>query len=134
MSQNTEKPRSRKDEGGAGGWVMHGARAGDAAERGCGPWGRDGSGAPQGHGWWGCTHKTLVEADQPRFSMVVENQNRLNHLCRSRFSRYHLLQERTFFRHNTNTSCWCPAESCSRKLSLGTPGHRALKCPAALAP
>lgn len=34
----------------------------------------------------GRTHETLVEADQPRLPVVVENQNRLNHLCRPRSS------------------------------------------------
>lgn len=65
----------------------------------------------------GRTHKMLIEADQPRLPVVVENQNRLNHLCRPRFFRHRRLPESTSFRHNTDTSGWCAAESGPRKLA-----------------
>lgn len=52
----------------------------------------------------GRTHETLVEADQPRFPVVIENQNRLNHLCPPRFFQHRLLPESISFRHNTDVS------------------------------
>lgn len=95
---------------------MHGAEARGAGERCCAPRGREWTRVRDGPGR---THKTLVEADQPRLPMIVENQNRLNHLCRSRFSRHQLLQASSSFRHNKGTSGWCPAQNCSRKHSRG---------------
>lgn len=70
----------------------------------------------------GRTHETLVEADQPRLPVVVENHNRLNHLRRSRFSQHRRLPASTNFRHHTDTSGWCSAESSRRKTCPGAQG------------
>ena len=61
------------------------------------------------------THETLVEADQPRLPVVIENQNRLNHLCPPRSFHHRLLPESLSFRHNKDASGWCAAESGPRK-------------------
>lgn len=112
VSQSTESQDPGRVGEEQGRWVMRGAGARGAGEL---------CGGPRGGEWArvrggpGRTHKTLVEADQPRLPMVVENQNRLNHLCRSRFSRHQLLQESSSFRHNTGTSGWCP----TRKIAPG---------------
>lgn len=63
----------------------------------------------------GRTHETLVEADQPRLPVVVENQNRLNHLCRPRSFQRRRPPRSVYFRHNTATSAWCAAERGRRK-------------------
>lgn len=56
----------------------------------------------------GRTHETLVEADQPRLPVVVENQNRLNHLCRPRFSQPCCFQK-------------TPTSATTRALPVGAP-------------
>lgn len=53
-----------------------------------GPKGRERTRVPGRDGTkLGRTHEMLVEADQPRLPVVVENQNRLNHLRRPSFSK-----------------------------------------------
>lgn len=127
VSGSTEKPGpGGGGRGDQGWWVMHGAGARGVGER-CfetrgGEWTRVRDGP-------GRTHKTLVEADQPRLPMVVENQNRLNHLCWSRFPRHQLLQESSHFRHNTGTSGWCLALNCPPGIYCGALGseHRRVR-------
>ena len=68
------------------------------------------------------THETLVEADQPRLPVVIENQNRLNHLCQPRSFHHRLLPEGLSFRHNKDASGWCAAESGPRKHVLAPRG------------
>lgn len=70
----------------------------------------------------GRTHETLVEADQPRLPVVVENQNRLDHLCRPRFFQRRQLPQSISFRHNTATSAGCAAERGPRKRASAPKG------------
>lgn len=60
----------------------------------------------------GRTHETLVEADQPRLPVVVENQNRLNHLRPPRF-------------FSAGSSHKASPSVAARPLPLGAPGNEA---------
>lgn len=75
----------------------------------------------------GRTHETLVEADQPRLPVVVEHQNRLNHLCGPRFFKRRRLPQSISFRHNTATSAWCAAARGPRKRAPAPKGPASLR-------
>lgn len=98
MAQKRRGPeRGRGTEGpgpgmrvarGAGARGGQRARGGGGPRAPSGPQGREEGDAVPGRDvtTLGRTHETLVEADQPRLPVVVENQNRLNHRCRPRSS------------------------------------------------
>lgn len=131
MAQKRRGPeRGRGTEGpgpgmrvarGAGARGGQRARGGGGPRAPSGPQGREEGDAVPGRDvtTLGRTHETLVEADQPRLPVVVENQNRLNHRCRPRSSPPGCSQK-------------TPTSATTRTLPVGAPRKvpRRKRCPA----